>query len=284
MSWSTDDLGDWTGRTVVVTGGNSGLGLETARAMVARGAQVVLACRSAERGAAAATRLGCSSAVLDLSDLASVASYDVPDRLAALVCNAGIMAPPFLLSGQGHELQMATNHLGHAALVRRLRPALAAAGGRVVVVSSIAARGGALRADTTVGDLVDPQPYDGMAVYRNSKQANLAYALALHDRGVDAVACHPGVSRTDLFARNAPRWRRRVNDAAFRLALQSARAGAQPVLRALDPATPSGSFVGPRRFGQVRGRPELLELYATAADRRVRDHLWELTEQVLATS
>ena len=300
MTWSPRQLAQQTGRTFLITGANSGIGFEAARELVSRGAHVVLAVRDVakgERARAALTGPGSTSVVeLDLSDLDQVAGaakavLDRHEGLAAVVCNAGVMGGPYLLTPQGLERQMATNHLGHAALVAGLWPLLHASAARVVVVSSIAARAGRLSPQTTRQELVDPAPYDARRVYSSSKQANLLFAQELHRRSgragspVSAVAVHPGVSATNLFARGleergasllAP-----VSKALTRVAFQSAAAGAQPTLRALHHSTPSGAFVGPARFGQVRGRPELLDVYASGKDPATAARLWELTEQVL---
>lgn len=279
------NLTAWRDRTVVVTGGNSGIGLEAARALHRAGAQVVLACRDVPRARAVAG--GMAVRELDLADLDSVAGFaEGTERVDALVCNAGVMGGPFLATTQGHERQMGTNHLGHAALVARLFPLLEQAAGRVVMVSSIAARGGRLGPDLTVDDLVSPPAYDPQRVYANTKQANLLFAQELHRRVGDrvaSVAAHPGVSWTNLFVRQLQEegqgWKvppLRVLGPVF---LQSARAGAQPTLRALS--EPSGSFVGPRRWNQWRGPAERLEVYTTGADPVTAARLWELTEQVL---
>jgi NAD(P)-dependent dehydrogenase (short-subunit alcohol dehydrogenase family) len=288
------------GRTFVVTGANSGIGLETARELVGRGAHVVFAVRDTVDGEKAAARIagpGSTSVVgLDLADLDQVAACAGTllarhGDLSALVCNAGVMGGPLLFTPQGFERQMATNHLGHAALVAALWPLLHASAARVVVVSSTEARGGQLSPQTSPQQLLNPAPYDGRQVYRNTKQANLLFALELHRRcaragsPVSAVAVHPGASATNLFARQLERTGRRrlasVSTVVTGLLLQSARAGALSTLRALDDGTPSGAFVGPARFGQYRGRPELLEVYASAKDPATAARLWSLTEQVL---
>ncbi len=305
MTWNPRQLAQQTGRTFIVTGANSGIGLEAARDLVSRGATVVLACRDlakAEQARAEIDGAGRGAAValeLDLADLDSVAAFaktftaDHAD-LHALVCNAGVMGGPFALTTQGFERQMGTNHLGHAALVTALWPQLHAAGGRVVLVSSIAARGGVLSAATTRDDLVTPTPYSAQKVYSNSKQANLLFAQELHRRAaragspVSVVAAHPGVSATNLFPRLlrdhglgllAP-----AADLLSRPIMQSASAGALPTLRALDHSTPSGAFVGPTHFGQMRGRPELLDVFTSGKDVAAAERLWTLTEEILGES
>ncbi|MGH2790290.1 MAG: SDR family NAD(P)-dependent oxidoreductase [Actinomycetota bacterium] len=300
MTWHPRQLGQQTGRTFVVTGANSGIGFEATRDLVGRGAHVVLAVRDSAKGDVAAARLtgsGSTSVVaLDLSDLDQVAAcaktlLDRHDNIAALICNAGVMGGPFLLSAQGFERQMATNHLGHAALVAALWPLLHESASRVVLVSSNEARDGQLSPQTTQEQLLNPVPYDGKQVYRNTKQANLLFAQELHRRSakagspVSAVAVHPGASATNLFARQLERAGRaplaRVSKAVTAVILPSAASGAQATLRAVDHTTPSGAFVGPARFGQLRGPPELLDVYASAKEPATAARLWVLTEQVL---
>jgi NAD(P)-dependent dehydrogenase (short-subunit alcohol dehydrogenase family) len=300
MTWHSGQLAEQTGRTFVVTGANSGIGLEASRVLVGSGARVVLAVRDPAKGEQAAARLagpGSTSVVeLDLADLDQVAAcadtlLDCHHSLFALICNAGVMGGPLLLTPQGFERQMATNHLGHAALVAALWPLLHASGSRVVVVSSTEARGGRLTPKTTREQLINPVPYDGRQVYRNTKQANLLFAQELHRRcgkahsPVSAVAVHPGASATNLFARQLEQAGRgplaRASKLVTTVLLQSAATGALATLRALDQNTPSGAFVGPARFGQLRGRPELLDVYPSAKHPATAARLWELTEQVL---
>jgi NAD(P)-dependent dehydrogenase (short-subunit alcohol dehydrogenase family) len=300
MTWHPRQLGQQTGRTFVVTGANSGIGLEAARDLVGRGAHVVLAVRDTAKGEEVAASLagpGSTSVVeLDLSDLDQVGGcaktlLDRHDNLSALICNAGVMGGPLLLTPQGFERQMATNHLGHAALVAELWPLLHASGARVVLVSSHEARGGQLSPLTTREQLLNPAHYDGKQVYRNTKQANLLFAQELHRRcakagsPVSAVAVHPGASATNLFARQLERAGRdllaRVSVVVTTVLLPSAAAGARATIRAVDHSTPSGAFVGPARFAQFRGPPELLDVYASARDPATAGRLWELTEQVL---
>jgi NAD(P)-dependent dehydrogenase (short-subunit alcohol dehydrogenase family) len=308
MAWGTGAVGDWHGRRVVITGANSGIGLEAARVLVAHGATVVLACRDVVKGEAAAASITpggaggttgrAVGAHLDLASFASIhrfaeASAAEGEPIDALVDNAGVMACPLAFTEDGLELQMGTNHFGHALLTSLLLPRLAA-GARVVVVSSIAARGGNLTASTTAEDLTAPAPYRPQAVYANTKQANLLFAVELQRRliasgnGTTVIAVHPGVSATELFLRQ-------MRDSGkgyvvplarpfMKLVFQSAAAGAWPTLRALsDPALGGGEFVGPRHLGQSRGRPEVLELYPQGADVATAANLWGLTESVLGT-
>jgi NAD(P)-dependent dehydrogenase (short-subunit alcohol dehydrogenase family) len=308
-AWTARQLAEQTGRTFVITGSNSGVGLEAARDLAGRGGHVVLAVRdleAGERARAAITTGGAKGSAevrhLDLADLDSVAAFakglteqlDADGRLLnALVCNAGVMGGPLLYTTQGFERQMGTNHLGHAALVSALWPALHSAAGRVVVVSSIASRGGRLSTSTTRDDLVAPSPYASGKVYSNTKQANLLFAQELHRRvvaagsPVSAVACHPGVSWTNLFARQmrdeGRGWVVPLLTLVRPIVFQSAVAGAQPTLRSLDPSTPSGAFVGPKLLNGARGRPELLDVFSTGTDPDVAKHVWQLTEDILGT-
>ena len=305
MSWTPRSLAEQTGRTFVITGANSGIGLETARELVSRGATVVLACRDLAKGQQARDRIvrGASGNALvlplDLTDLDSVTAFSQDLRnhvptLSALVCNAGVMGGAQASTKQGLERQMGTNHFGHAALIAGLWPQLEQAAGRVVLVSSIAARGGDLSAATSRADLVAPDSYNAGQVYARSKQANLLYAQELHRRArtagsaVSVVACHPGVSATNLFGRQlrdqGKAWLAPFAAPALRVIAQSPRAGAGPTLRALHHSTPSGAFVGPTRLNQWRGCPELLEVYPQGADQAAAGRLWELTTEVLGAS
>ena len=305
MKWTPRSLAEQTGRSFVITGANSGIGLEAARELVSRGATVVLACRDTVKGQRARDQIlrgAAGSALvlpLDLTDLDSVSAFghDLRNHLPALsglVCNAGVMGGPRANTKQGLERQMGTNHFGHAALIAGLWSQLEQSAGRVVLVSSIAARGGNLSATSSREDLVDPQPYIAGQVYACTKQANLLYAQELHRRAMAAgspisvLACHPGVSATNLFGRllreQGRGWLAPFAGPALRLVAQSARAGAASTLRALEHSTPSGAFVGPAHLGQFRGSPELLEVYPGGADTTAAARLWDLTAEVLGAS
>lgn len=304
MGWDTSQMGDLSGQRVVITGANSGIGREATRVLVAKGCDVVAACRDLAKGEEALSSLApggggkAELARLDLADFASIrefagglASSDRP--VTALVANGAVMACPYALSKDGFELQMATNHLGHALLTALLLPQLAP-GARIVFVSSLAARGGRLGPDSTAEQLAAPAPYSAQTVYSNTKQANLAFSqelnrrLAASGRPVVALAVHPGVSATELFLRQLrdshKEWLVPFARPVMQLVLQSAAAGALPILRALtDPAVRGGEFIGPRHLGQTRGAPEFLTVYAKGADRATAARLFELTEELIAS-
>ena len=300
MTWHPRDLGSQTGRTFVVTGGNSGIGFETARALVERGARVVLGVRDLARGEKAASQLGgpgsTSVVELDLADLDQIAGcakriLDTHEDLSGLICNAGVMGGPLLRSAQGFELQMATNHLGHAALVGALWPLLHASAARVVLLTSNEAKRGQLSRTMTRDELLNPDVYNGKQVYRNTKQANLLFAQELHrrcndsDAFVSVVAVHPGTVSTNLFARQLGRAGRSslgsVSKVVTDALLSSPATGARGTLRALDDTTPSGAFIAPAGFAQLRGAPEPARVYDSANDPATAERLWELTQQVL---
>lgn len=289
--WTFDSIPDQSGRTAIVTGANTGIGYETARALARKGAAVILACRDADKGRAAAERIraeGAAGAVtveaLDLSDLDSVRAFAerfaaAHDRLDLLINNAGVMVPPKGQTRQGFELQLGTNHLGHFALVARLLPLLRrTAGARVVVVSSNAHHGGRIDLD----DLqFERRGYRAWAAYCQSKLANLLFALELQRR-LDAVgggplvtAAHPGWTATDL--------QRTMGIARLFNPLMAMRPGegALPTLRAAtDPAARGGEYFGPRGLFELRGRPERARLGARARDEATAAQLWDASERL----
>ena len=301
--WTADDIPYQSGRTVLVTGANSGLGLHTARALVARGARVLMACRSPERGDAAVQETNEEAAgggtaelvVLDLSDLASVhsAASDVRartgDALDVLVNNAGVMATPHLTTKDGFELQLGTNHLGHAALTWLLMPALRQRpGARVVTVSSTLHNRGGL----DVTDLnFERRRYDAWASYAQSKTANLLFAFELDRRaraaGLDllSLAAHPGLSDTELMG-NMMRSRgaglvSTVVDKAVGLVSQPAQRGTLPQLYAATaPGVDGGQFWGPDGFQQLRGNPKPVRASRQASDPGTAARVWELTAEL----
>jgi NAD(P)-dependent dehydrogenase (short-subunit alcohol dehydrogenase family) len=275
---------DQSGRTVVVTGATSGLGLATARALGAAGARVVLAVRDAERGARAAASVPGTTEVrrLDLADLESVRDFargwDGP--LDVLVNNAGIMAVPAGVTVDGFELQFGTNHLGHFALTNLLLPHIT---DRVVTLSSTMHRVGTIDLD----DLNwQRKRYSPERAYGQSKLANLLFTLELQRRldtarsAVRAVAAHPGWAATNLQSRSGS-WVKDAGMAVGNFFLgASAEAGALPTLVAATADLPGGSYVGPSGPFELRGRPALVGRTPAASDPELARRLWEASAQL----
>jgi NAD(P)-dependent dehydrogenase (short-subunit alcohol dehydrogenase family) len=302
--WSSKRLGDLSGRFVIVTGGNSGIGMEAAREFARHGATVLLACRDVARGEQAKAQLeksiGSTAGVvqvasLDVSDLTSVKAFVGElswDRLDILVNNAGVMGGGPVQSAQGFDRQVATNHLGPFALTAGLWPLLEKAdAGRVVNVSSLAARGGSLTGSFDASALTTFAPYREMDVYAITKQANLLFTLELARRTRDvgspvtAAAAHPGLARTNLFKRQLREQGRGylipVAAPVYGLAFQSAAAGALPTIRAAtDRAVPNGGFVGPKLFGGTRGAPVVIPIYPSGDQPEAAAALWRASEQL----
>src|ERR1700677_4059333 len=207
QGWTGADVPDLTGRTAVVTGGNTGLGLEVARVLADRGAQVTIACRNMDKAQRAADSIRDASIVsLDLGSLASVRDAAAAlnteyEKLDLLVNNAGVMATPYLGTKDGFELQFGVNHLGPFAFTGLLLDRLLAApAARIVTVSSLVHRRGIIN----FNDLSSALHYDRTAAYGRSKLANLLFAYELQRRlaasgaAARSLAAHPGYARTDL--------------------------------------------------------------------------------------
>ena len=278
-SWTAADIPSQAGRTVVVTGANSGLGLVTARELARTGARVTLAVRDMSRGeqAAASIEGDVSVRYLDLANLDSVRAFagEWTGPLDILVNNAGIMMVPAGLTADGFELQFGTNHLGHFALTNLLLPHVT---DRVVTVASSMHRSGSI-------DLADlnwqRRPYNATRAYGQSKLANLLFSLELQRRltaagsRVRSLAAHPGWSATNLQGRSGSR----LADGAMKLGnlllAQSDERGALPVLAAAVQDLPGGSYLGPDGFQELRGHPTLVGRTAAAADPDLAQRLWE---------
>ena len=292
--WTIADIPDQTGRTAVITGANTGLGYETAAALAAKGAHVVLAVRNLEKGKAAADLIaratpGASVAIqeLDLTSLDSIrAAADQlrsdHDSIDLLINNAGVMFTPKSTTKDGFELQFGTNHLGHFALTNLLLDrVLAAPGSRVVTVSSVGHR--FARAGIRFDDLQSERNYSRVGSYGQSKLANLMFTYELQRRlqGTDtiAAAAHPGGSWTEL-TRNLPP----LVGAATRLVeplFQGADMGALPTLRAAtDPGVLGGQYYGPDGFGEQRGYPKIVASSAVSHDTDAQRRLWTLSEEL----
>jgi NAD(P)-dependent dehydrogenase (short-subunit alcohol dehydrogenase family) len=290
--WTSGDVPGQQGRLAVVTGANTGLGLETARVLAARGASVVLAVRDTDKGKRAAARIAGAAPGADVTvqplDLASLESIRAAaaelrarhPRIDLLINNAGVMFPPRQATGDGFELQFGTNHLGHFALTGLLlEQMLPVPGSRVVTVSSQAHR---IRARINFDDLQSERSYSRVAAYSQSKLANLMFTYELHRRlsGADttiAVAAHPGLASTEL-TRNTP-----AITAFFyaRVMSQNAAMGALPILRAAtDPGVLGGQYYGPGRLFGTRGYPKLAESSGQSHDAAIQRRLWTVSEEL----
>ena len=298
VPWTAADIPDQRGRTALITGANSGLGLESARALAAKGATVLLACRSLEKASstAAALRSETGGALipleLDLADLKSVqrAAAEV-ERLDLLLNNAGVMAPPRTLSRQGFELQFAVNHLGHVALTQALLPLLKqSASGRVVHVSSGAAYFGRIQFDDLQGE-TRYRPWDA---YGQSKLANAMTALELQRQleqegsSVLSLVAHPGLARTHLQPTSVAAKNAKLEGLAYRLMdplFQSAAMGALPQLfAATAPDAKAGVFYGPGGFGNLRGYPTACRMPPRALDAEACARLWSVSAALIGSA
>ena len=286
--WTASDLPALSGRTFVVTGANSGIGLVAARELARAGARVVLAVRDVAKGEAAAETIAGETEVrqLDLADLASVRAFaDAWEGdLDVLVNNAGVMAIPESRTKDGFEMQIGTNHLGHFALTNLLLPRIS---DRVVTISSGAHRTGKISLD----DLNwEARGYQRWRAYGQSKLANLLFTLELQRRLAEAdsdtiaVAAHPGYSatnlqnRTESFIQNGIMW------VTNRVLAQSDEMGALPTLYAATQDVPGGSYVGPDGFQEQRGHPTLVGRSDAASDADTARKLWELSEELTGVS
>lgn len=293
MGWTPSQLPDLTGRTVIVTGANSGIGYHTTKHLAGHGARVVMACRNVEAATAAAAALGhgdrITVAKLDLASSASVRefaeSWNGP--LELLINNAGVMAPPKLAyTVDGFERQFGTNHLGHFVLTGLLLPSLIESGrGRVVTISSVAHHGGTEA--VLEGNLGGS--YDAQKTYSNSKLANLLFAFELHREltahglPVTSVAAHPGVSATGLVGdregMGASAFMHAVAPIFVKIFTQSAAAGARATLYAATEAHP-GSYTGPQWLGETRGPIGPARVSPQAQDEKLARRLWQVSEEM----
>ncbi|NBH06871.1 SDR family NAD(P)-dependent oxidoreductase [Amycolatopsis sp. SID8362] len=291
-NWTERDIPSQQGRVAVITGANTGLGFDTAKALAERGATLVLAVRDVEKGKKAAAKLGANADVtvqeLDLASLDSVraAAADLRGTLPKidlLINNAGVMYPPRQTTREGFELQFGTNHLGHFAFTGLLLDLLLPVeGSRVVTVASIAHR---IRAAIHFDDLQWENSYDRVAAYGQAKLANLMFSYELQRRlaprgTTAAVAAHPGVARTELM-RNSPAIVRALFPAVAPLFTQSSERGALPILRAAtDPAALGGQYYGPDGLGGYRGRPQVVASSPQSYDVAVQRRLWTVSEEL----
>ena len=283
-TWSTTDIPDMTGRSVIVTGANSGIGRAAARALARAGARVTLAVRDTEKGKAAAAAMPGETDVrrLDLASLASIRAFAAgwEGDLDLLINNAGVMVPPLTRTEDGFELQFGTNHLGHFALTNLLLDRVT---GRVVTVSSTGHRVGKIDFE----DLNwERRPYNAWRAYGQSKLANLLFTAELQRRltaagsSVLATAAHPGYASTNLQFHSGRRVMDIVSAVGNRLLAQDEDGGALPTLYAATADIPGDSFAGPGGFMEQRGAPKLVGRTGAAKDAAVARRLWDVSDEL----
>jgi NAD(P)-dependent dehydrogenase (short-subunit alcohol dehydrogenase family) len=296
--WTTADIPDQTGRVAVITGANTGLGYETALALAAHGAHVVLAVRDLDKGKDAISRIVAHSPQADVAlqelDLTSLESVRTAarqlradhDRVDLLINNAGVMYPPKSTTKDGFELQFGTNHLGHFALTGLLLDRLLpVAGSRVVTISSIGHR---IRADIHFDDLQWEHGYNRVSAYGQAKLANLLFTYELQRRLAPigttiAVAAHPGGSNTELM-RHLPGWAASLYPVLEPM-FQDSAMGALPQLRAAtDPSVQGGQYYGPDGFSQTRGYPKVVGSSKKSHDAERQRRLWTVSEELTAVT
>ena len=297
-NWTTDNMPELTGKVIVVTGANSGLGFESAKEFARKGSRTILACRDMEKAQAALDQLQAeiphAQAEIMPLDLASLNSihrlgdeFETKyDRLDVLVNNAGIMMAPYGTTEDGFERQLGINHLGHFALTGLLSDLLLRTpGSRVVTVSSMGHYLGSVDFDNLM--YKDGNGYSPAGAYGRSKLANLLFTYELQRRykaiGADAiaVAAHPGSANTNLSRYLYDRWYLKPFRFVEPLIAQSAAMGALPILRAAaDSRVEGGQYFGPSGFLEQKGHPVVVQSNSASHDEAVARQLWEVSEEL----
>jgi NAD(P)-dependent dehydrogenase (short-subunit alcohol dehydrogenase family) len=292
--WTPDRLPDLTGKTYLITGGNSGIGFDAAQMLGNAGGDIIIACRNPAKAEAAVAKLlesvrgSVESVALDLSDLSSVrkasdAIHARHDGIDALINNAGIMQTPETRTVDGFELQLGTNHLGHFLLAGLLFDLVEKSAGRFAIVSSIMHKFGTIDRD----DLMHEKSYSPSKAYGQSKLANLMFALELDRKlkakgsAVKAIACHPGYSSTALQSTGPAG----LLNFAYRflnpLMAQPSEKGAIPtVLAAAGTEAVGGAYYGPTGWGDTRGPVGDAFVARRALDEGMAQWLWEESERL----
>ncbi len=293
--WTEQDIPDMTGKIVIMTGANSGIGYEATRALAQNGATVVMACRNMQKANDAAERLHALVLAknldvmgLDLSSLESVRQFAAAflakyDRLDLLINNAGLMAIPFSLTKDGFESQIGVNHLGHFALTGLLlEQLLATPASRIINISSGAHKMGKIHIERFTND----NDYSPFGAYGQSKLANLLFTYELQRKltatntSTISVAAHPGGSNTNL-ANNVDSRFMRLLMPIFSLIMQSAAMGALPTLRAAtDSNAQGGDYYGPGGFQEMRGHPQKVASNELSHDKALAQRLWSASEEL----
>ena len=298
--WTAANIPDLSGKVIIVTGGNSGLGYEAVKAFAEKGANVILTSRSMENGEAAKTAIGkvigkIEVMQLDLMDSVSIKTFtenfkNKYTRLDVLLNNAGIMTTPYFLTKDGLEAQNGTNHFGHFALTGRLFELIKSTPkSRVVNVSSIAHKQGRMDFNNLLFE--NGKDYTPLKSYRRSKLSNLLFTCELQRRieieklDCIAVSAHPGVSVTNLFRYIEKRWWFKIFFPFFKSFTQDQAKGALPEIRAsVDPNVKRAEYYGPDGFYEMKGFPVIVKSNNASHNLADAKKLWEVSEKITGVS
>ena len=295
INWTTKNIPNLAGKTVLITGANSGLGYYTAKALAEKNAHIVLACRTLEKANTAIEKLKALNPegkfspleldLVDLNNVSEIASKFINDyeSLDLLINNAGIMHPPKTLSAQGYEIQFAVNHLAHMLLTIKLLPLIEKkAKSRIVTVTS----GAQFFGKVGWKNLKAENYYNKWESYANSKLANVMFAIELNQRleqkNILSLAAHPGIAKTNLFSAQKPNPNiiQTISLELFSPIFQSAEMGALPQLfAATSPEAKGGDHYGPKY--NFRGHPKLSPTSPFALNNKERTNLWEKSMTIL---
>lgn len=293
--WTTDNIPDLTGKVIIVTGGNSGLGYESVKAFAEKGAKVVMASRSTKNAENAKAEIRKSTKngdiavmALDLMDFASIRKFATDfkqkfDRLDVLLNNAGIMNTPYTLTKDGLESQMGTNHFGHFLLTGLLFDQITGTpNARIVNVSSGLHKSGKMDFDNLLFE--NGKDYSPLSAYNRSKLANLLFTYELQRKLAASkfdsivVAAHPGVSKSNLVKHMENIWWYKLIFPIFQLMMQNPDQGALPQIRAsVDPAVKGGEYYGPGGFNEMRGLPVIVPSSEASHNQTDAAKLWEVS-------
>jgi len=299
-NWTTENIPDLTGKVIIVTGGNSGLGYESVKAFAEKGAEVILASRSVEKGELAKKEIGevkgnISVLKLDLMDFSSIKSFALKfkekyKRLDVLLNNAGIMTTPYFLTKDGLEAQIGTNHFGHFALTGLLFGLIKnTPGSRIVNVSSMAHKQGKMDFNNLLFE--NGKGYSPIKSYGRSKLANLLFTYELQRRieanGIKsiAVAAHPGVSNTNLARYLEDKLIFKILMPLMSPFIQEQDMGSLPEIRAsVDEKVKGGDYYGPDGFNEMKGFPVLVKSNEASHNLEDAGKLWEVSEKITGVS
>lgn len=293
-----NSIPDLTGKIILVTGGNSGLGAQSVKSFASKGAEVIMASRSVSKGKEVAESIvkeqpkaKIEVMELDLMDLSSIRAFannflQKYTKLDVLLNNAGIMIPPYQTTKDGFESQMGTNHLGHFALTGLLLPLIKSTPeARVVNVSSMAHKAGKMDFSNLLYE--GGKGYNAIAAYGRSKLANLLFTFELqryfekNKINAISVAAHPGVSKTNLFRFGADAWYAKLLLPAFSYFMQEADMGALPQIMASTAQNVKGAqYYGPNGFREMKGYPKLVKPNKSAYNVNDARKLWEVSEKL----